>query len=236
MHSCGWRGSSLTFHGWYTLWCVVALLLPRRAHGALAIFIIAKSGDLQQGNNYMCMCMCMCVCLCVCACACACACVCVCVYVCVCVCKCVSVSESVSVSMYVSVFVPVPVLVPVSVPLHVHAHVHVYVCVRAYACMYACMYVCMYICMYACMYTCMHVCILSVYPRSFSLLEIRFQRPWVGILHSAEKGKLSPFDSKLASKIACLWQSIESNTNKHVCFYLQHLRQPIWGSKCFKIQ
>ena len=51
----------------------------------------------------------------------------------------------------------------------------------------------------------------SVCQRAFSLLEIRFQRPWVRIVHLAEEDNLSPFDSK----IACLCQSIEINNNKH---------------------
>ena len=52
---------------------------------------------------------------------------------------------------------------------------------------------------------------LSICQRAFSLLEIRFQRSWVRILHSAEADNLPPFDSK----IVCLCQSIEIN-NKHV--------------------
>ena len=51
----------------------------------------------------------------------------------------------------------------------------------------------------------------SVCQRAFSLLEIRFQRYWVRILHSAAEDNVSPFDSK----IACLCQSIEIN-NKYV--------------------
>ena len=50
----------------------------------------------------------------------------------------------------------------------------------------------------------------SVCQRAFSLLEIRFQRPWVEILHSAEEDNLSS-----DSKIACLCQSIEINNSKH---------------------
>ena len=48
--------------------------------------------------------------------------------------------------------------------------------------------------------------------RAFSMLEIRFQRPWVQILHSAEKDNMSNFDSN----IACLCQSININNNKHI--------------------
>ena len=61
----------------------------------------------------------------------------------------------------------------------------------------------------------------SVCQRAFSLLEIRFQRPWVRILHSSEEDNLSPFDSK----IACLCRSIEIN-NKHI--YVQ------FGRKVYK--
>ena len=55
----------------------------------------------------------------------------------------------------------------------------------------------------------------SVCQWAFSLLDIRFQRPWVRILHSAEEDNLSPFDSK----IACLCRSIAISHNKHVCMY-----------------
>ena len=53
----------------------------------------------------------------------------------------------------------------------------------------------------------------SVCQPAFSLLANMYQRPWVWILHSAEKGNLSPFDSN----ITFLRQSIEINNNKHVC-------------------
>ena len=52
----------------------------------------------------------------------------------------------------------------------------------------------------------------DICARAFSLLELRFQRPWVRILHWAEEDNLSPFDSK----IACLCQSIILNNNKDV--------------------
>ena len=91
----------------------------------------------------------------------------------------------------------------------------------------ACMYMCMYVCMHACIYiyiyvsmcVSMYVCYWvqvflvwssitqSVCKRPFGLLEIRFQRPWVRILHSAEEDNLSPFDS------------ISLHTNKHVYMY-----------------
>ena len=61
----------------------------------------------------------------------------------------------------------------------------------------------------------------SVCRRAFILLDIRFQRPWVRILHSAEEGNLSPFDSK----IACLYQSIAINNNKHV-YRQSQVRKP----------
>ena len=57
--------------------------------------------------------------------------------------------------------------------------------------------------------------------RAFSLLETRFQRLWVRILHSAEEDNLSPFDSK----IACLCQSIKINENKHV-YHQSRVRKP----------
>ena len=41
------------------------------------------------------------------------------------------------------------------------------------------------------MYVCMYVCV-CVYKRAIRLREIRFQRPWVRILHSAEEDNLSP--------------------------------------------
>ena len=53
----------------------------------------------------------------------------------------------------------------------------------------------------------------SVCQRAMSLLETRFQRPCVRILHSAEEDNLSSFDSKFA----CLCQSIKIKNNKHVC-------------------
>ena len=52
----------------------------------------------------------------------------------------------------------------------------------------------------------------SVCLWAFSLLEIRFQRPCIQILHLAEEDNLSLFDLK----IACLCQSIEINNNRHV--------------------
>ena len=55
----------------------------------------------------------------------------------------------------------------------------------------------------------------AVCQRAFSPLEIRFQIPWVRILHSVEKDNLCPFDLK----IACLCQSVEINNNKQVCIY-----------------
>ena len=55
----------------------------------------------------------------------------------------------------------------------------------------------------------------SVCQREFRLLVIRFQRPWVRILRSAEEDNLSPFDSKFA----CLCQSIKIYNNKHVCMF-----------------
>ena len=69
----------------------------------------------------------------------------------------------------------------------------------------------------------------SVCQRTFSLLEIRFQRPfWVQILYSAEEDNLSPFDSK----IACLCESIETNNIKQLynpLGYLPFLPMS-WGS------
>ena len=61
----------------------------------------------------------------------------------------------------------------------------------------------------------------SVCQRAFSLLEIRFQRPWVRILHSAEEDNLSPFDST----IACLCQTIEINNSTHV-YHQRQVRKP----------
>ena len=52
----------------------------------------------------------------------------------------------------------------------------------------------------------------SVCQRAFSLLKIRFQRPLVQIMHSAQEDNSSPFDLK----IACLCQSIEINNNRHI--------------------
>ena len=49
-------------------------------------------------------------------------------------------------------------------------------------------------------------------PPWFSLLEIRLQRPWVQILHSAEEDNLSPVDS---ISLPCC-QCIKINTNKYV--------------------
>ena len=48
--------------------------------------------------------------------------------------------------------------------------------------------------------------------RTFGLLEIRFQRPWIRILHSAEEDNYSPSDS--ISFPCC--QCIKISTNKHV--------------------
>ena len=61
----------------------------------------------------------------------------------------------------------------------------------------------------------------SVCQRTFSLLEIRFQRPWVRILYSAEEDSLCPFESK----IACLCLSIAINNNKHV-YRQRQVRKP----------
>ena len=61
----------------------------------------------------------------------------------------------------------------------------------------------------------------SVCQQTFILLANRCLRPWVGILHSAEDENLSPFDSN----IACLCQSIEINSNKHV-YCQSQLRKP----------
>ena len=47
----------------------------------------------------------------------------------------------------------------------------------------------------------------------FILLEIRFQRPWVRILHAAEEEKMSPFDSK---SFACARASILTTTNMYI--------------------
>ena len=52
----------------------------------------------------------------------------------------------------------------------------------------------------------------SVCQWGFSRQGIRFQRPWVRILHSPEEDNLSPFDSKST----CLCQSIKINNNKHI--------------------
>ena len=54
----------------------------------------------------------------------------------------------------------------------------------------------------------MHV----VCQRAFGLLEIRFQRPWFRILHSAEEDNYSPSES--ISFPCC--QCIKIGTNKHV--------------------
>ena len=51
----------------------------------------------------------------------------------------------------------------------------------------------------------------TVYLSMGSLLDIRFQRPWVRTLHSAEEDNLSPCDLK----IACLCLSMEINNNGH---------------------
>ena len=56
----------------------------------------------------------------------------------------------------------------------------------------------------------------SVCQWAFSLLAIWCLRPWwVRILLSAEEDNLSPFDSN----IACLCQSIQINSNKHIYSY-----------------
>ena len=44
---------------------------------------------------------------------------------------------------------------------------------------------------------------------------------WVQILYSTEEDNLSPFDSK----IACLYQSIEINDNKHV-YHQSQVQKP----------
>ena len=51
-----------------------------------------------------------------------------------------------------------------------------------------------------------------VCQRAFGLLEIRFQRPWFRILHSAEEDNYSPSES--ISFPCC--QCIKISTNKHV--------------------
>ena len=63
-------------------------------------------------------------------------------------------------------------------------------------------------------------CALGVFPMwwylmwiPFGLLGIRFQRPWVRILHLAGEDSSSPFDSKMV----WLCQSIKININKLVC-------------------
>ena len=56
----------------------------------------------------------------------------------------------------------------------------------------------------------------SICEWAFSLLEIRFQRSWVRILHSAEEDNWSPFDSISLAYYQC----IKINTNKHVCIYV----------------
>ena len=60
-----------------------------------------------------------------------------------------------------------------------------------------------------------------VCQQAFSLLANMCLRPWVRILHSAEKDNLSPFDSN----IACLCQSIEINNNKYV-YRQSQVRKP----------
>ena len=60
---------------------------------------------------------------------------------------------------------------------------------------------------------------MSACQRAFSLLEIRFQRPW-GIMHSAEEDNLSP----IYSKIAFLCQSDIKN-NKHV-YHQSQVQKP----------
>ena len=59
----------------------------------------------------------------------------------------------------------------------------------------------------------------SVCQRAFSLLGIWCLRHWVRILHWAEEGDLSPFDSK----IACL--IIEVNNKKHV-YHQRRVQRP----------
>ena len=74
----------------------------------------------------------------------------------------------------------------------------------------------LFVCMYVCMYVAQSVC-----QRAFSLLAIWCLRPRVQILHSAEEDNLSPFDLN----IACLYQSIEINNNKHV-YRQSQVRKP----------
>ena len=57
--------------------------------------------------------------------------------------------------------------------------------------------------------------------------RFRSRDPLVQILHSAEEDNLSPSDSK----IACLCQSVEINTNKHVCVYLGRSHQGVYPMK-----
>ena len=72
----------------------------------------------------------------------------------------------------------------------------------------------------------------SVCQHAFSLLEIRFQKPWVRILYSAEEDNLSPFDSTL---LPC-YQRIRINTNKHVCMTVCALNKwLIWKNKIVQL-
>ena len=52
----------------------------------------------------------------------------------------------------------------------------------------------------------------SVRQGALNLLEIRFQRPWVRFLHSAEVDNLSPFDSKI-----CLSVPEHQNEQQQTC-------------------
>ena len=61
----------------------------------------------------------------------------------------------------------------------------------------------------------------STHYTYISLLEIRFQRPWVQMLHLTEENNLSPFDSKTV----CLCWRIEINNNKHV-YRQSQVRKP----------
>ena len=59
---------------------------------------------------------------------------------------------------------------------------------------------------------------------AFSLPEIRFQRPWVWILHSAEEDNWSPFDS--ISRLCC--QCIKINTNKNLCQWNDYMHTQMY--------
>ena len=79
----------------------------------------------------------------------------------------------------------------------------------------------MCICMHASVHIWICACMHVVRMHACFMLEIRFQRPWDRILHSAEEDNLSPFDSK----IACLCQSIEIKNNTHV-YRQSQMRKP----------